>query len=318
VSDPRTVETSGDLSLAGSERPPIAVGGTEDVFFQPESVTGDVHVTDAEYVFTHQSVDETGGVPDPETELVGDEDAYVESGGVDGDLILSGVADVFVPADSAEGTLSVVGGENVYSAAGPDTDPTDYDRRTHGWQQTGSVADPDVGVSATGAGHEVTVTRARGEIEVYVVGWDHEVSIEGRGAQVTVYVCGYENTVSVGPYCAVEVAGEAGFDNTVESAPYPAADLIEQSKREAFRTAGFGRQKVIYQQEATDEEWCPNCGEPADAVVERHQMEAWFLFGYPLVTYDRSTTPARECEHCSPNAVEAATLTPDERREVLE
>ncbi|WP_227377345.1 hypothetical protein [Haladaptatus halobius] len=45
-------------------------------------------------------------------------------------------------------------------------------------------------------------------------------------------------------------------------------------------------------------------------------MEAFFLFDHPLKTYDRSTNPAVECEHCSPNAV-TTDLSEHERRNIL-
>lgn len=315
----RTLSSEGDLSLAGSERPPVSVTGTEDVFLRPASVAGDVHVTDAEYVFTHQPLGQRGDPPEPTTEIRGDEDAYVEPGGVDGDLTLSGVGDVFVPAGATEGTLSILGSENVYSAEtdGLDVDPDACDVVTHGWQQQAHGTDPDVGVSVTGAGHDVTVDRVRADVDVYVVGWGHDVELDGRGSDVSVHFCGYDNTVTVGPYLSGSVASEAGFDNSLEEKPFPVADLVEQSKREAFRSAGFGRQKVIYQEPASGEEWCRNCGEPADAIVERHQLEAFFLFSYPLYVYERSTNPAVECEHCSPNAHDA-TLSREERRDVLQ
>lgn len=312
----RTLSSAGDLSLAGSEVPPVSVTGTEDVFLRTESTAGDVHVTDAEYVFTHQSLGQSEEPPEPETRIRGDEDAYVESGGVEGDLTLSDVGDVFVPAGAATGTLSILGSENVYSASEPDVDPTSCDVVTHGWQQRARESDPDTGVYVTGAGHDVTVEHVRDAIDVYVVGWGHEIELTGKNAEVSVHFCGYDNTVSVGPYLDATAESDAGFDNAVDEAPFPVSDLIEQSKREACKTAGFGRHKVIYQEPASGEEWCRNCGEPADAIVERRQMEAFFVFSYPLWVYERSTNPAVECEHCSPNAHDA-TLSTEERRDVL-
>jgi hypothetical protein len=293
----------------------VSVTDTEDVFLRGASVAGDLDVTDAEYVFTHQTLGEGEGPPEPTTTIRGDEDAYVESGGVDGDLTLSGVADVFVPTGAVDGTLSVLGSENVYSATA-DADPEACDVVSHGWQQRARESDPDTGVYVTGAGHDVRVDQVRTDLDVYVVGWGHEVDLDGRGGDVSVHFCGYDNTVSVGPYLSGSVESDAGFDNAVDEEPFPVGDLVEQSKREACETAGFGRHKVVYQEPATAE-WCGNCGEPADAVVERHQMEAFFLFGYPVWVYERSTNPANECEHCSPNARDP-TLTADERRDVFQ
>ena len=312
----RTLASEGDLSLAGSEVPPVSVTDTADVFLRTGGVGGDVHVTDAEYVFTHQSLGQTAGPPEPQTRIRGDEDAYVEREGVDGDLTLADVADVFVPRAAADGTLSVLGSENVYSAAAPDLDPDACDVVSHGWEQRVRESDPDTGVYLTGAGHDVTVEQVRGDVDVYVVGWGHEIELTGRGAAVSVHFCGYDNTVSVGPYLESSVESDAGFDNAVDEAPFPVEDLIEQSRREACKTAGFGRHRVIFQEPASDEEWCRNCGEPADAIVERHQMEAFFCFSYPVWVYEQSTNPAVECEHCSPNAHDPS-LTSQERREVF-
>ncbi|AUV80624.1 hypothetical protein C2R22_02250 [Salinigranum rubrum] len=312
----RNVSSAGDLTLAGSEAPPVSVTETEDVFLRSDGVAGDVHVTDAEYVFTHQSLGQSEEPPDPRTRIAGDEDAYVEPGGVDGDLTLANVADVFVPREAAAGTLSVLGSENVYSAPDPEIGLDACDVVSHGWQQRAEGSDPDTGVYVTGAGHAVTVDRVREDVDVYVVGWGHEVELDGRGSDVSVHFCGYDNTVRLGPYLSGSVESDAGFDNAVDEEPFPVEDLVEQSKREACKTAGFGRHKVIYQEPAS-EEWCGNCGEPADAVVERHQMEAFFLFSYPVWVYERSTNPAMECEHCSPNAHDAS-LTADERRDVLQ
>ncbi|SFR67729.1 hypothetical protein [Halogeometricum limi] len=304
---------SGDLSLAGSETPPVTVADPEDVFLQTESVSGDLRLTDVEYVFTNQSVESVDDEASARTTLTPGEDAYVEFGGVDGDLTVEGAGDVFVPADAAAGGLDAVGAENVYRADGPES-PRVLDVVTNGWKQTATAADPDEGVYVTGAKHEVSVKKVRTAIDVYVVGYDHEVEISGREAAVNVHFVGRDNTVSVGPYLSASVESDAGFDNALEEAPYPVEDLIEQTKSEATRT--FGRHKIIYQRPASDEDWCPNCGEPADAIVERHQMEAFFLLGYPLKVYDRSTNPARECEHCSPNTTRVE-LNRDERREIL-
>jgi hypothetical protein len=121
--------------------------------------------------------------------------------------------------------------------------------------------------------------------------------------------------VRVGPYLSATVGSEAGFDNVVDEAAYPPADLIETTRSEAFSDVGFGRRTVDFQRPANDER-CGACGEPADAVIERLQVEAFFVFGYPLWTYERSADPSQECERCSPNAVDAPPAEPD-RRDVL-
>ncbi|MFC4359105.1 hypothetical protein ACFO0N_14240 [Halobium salinum] len=311
---------SGDVTLAGGEAPPVALHGTADSFVRPNAVEGNLDVKNAEYVFTGVAPDGAAGGWAPETEVRGDiEDGYVDPGGVAGDLRISGAEGVFVARDGVEGDLRVSGAENVFDLdrdEGPEADPAEYDLRLDGWEQSGRVEDPTVGASISGARGEVRIEKAHHDLEIYVVGHHNEVVVEGREATVTVHLVGYENEVSVGPYLSAEVGSEAGFDNRVEEAPYPAADLVETTRSEAFSNAGVGRRKVTFQRPVDGEEGCGNCGEPADAVIERLQLEAFFLFGRPLKTYDRSANPTQECEHCSPNAVNAA-FTAEECRNVL-
>ncbi|SFK64021.1 hypothetical protein SAMN04487950_0327 [Halogranum rubrum] len=307
----------GDVTLAGSERPPVELRDPADVFVTSDSVGGDLTVQNAEYVFTHQAVESDTTVPDAETAIGGNlEDGYVER--VDGDVVVSDAEDVFVAVDAADSAFTAPGAENVYTdEKTPDATPDEYDVATVGWQQSGSASDPSTGVYAVGMDHEVELTKTRQNLELYLVGHGHDVHVDGRSAELSIHFVGYENTVHVGPYLTADVVSEAGFDNEVDEKPYPAEDLVEMSRREAYSNAGFGRRKVTFQVPTDDEEWCPNCGRAADAVVERHQLEAFFLFGRPLWTYEQSTNPACECEHCSPNAVHAE-LSPDERRAVLE
>ncbi|MFC4451603.1 hypothetical protein [Halorussus aquaticus] len=307
----------GDVTLTGHEDAPVAVRDPEDVFLRADSVAGDLELRNPEYVFTHRPTGGGADVDDPETVVRGDlEDGYAEPEGVTGDAAVADAEDVFVSAGAVGGHLSVVGPENVYAdEVEPPRDPGEYDVALTGWKQSGSSSDPDAGVRVTGAHHEVTVEKTRTDIDVYVVGHDHEIEITGRSAGVSVYLLGYDNTVTVGPYLDSEVVADTGFDNEVAAQPYPVEDLVETSKAEAFDRAGFGRRKVTYQV-PSDDDWCPNCGEPADAIVARHQMEALFVFGHPIRTYERSTNPAKECEHCSRSAFDAE-LTESERKDVL-
>lgn len=308
---------NGDVTLTGTETEPVEVHDPADAFFQTHSVTGDLEIRNPEYVYTHHPIDGEADVSDPATTIGGDlEDAYGPTDGVDGDTVISDAEDVFVSTDAVDGGLSVVGAENVFETEGPDRDPDEYDTCTVGWQQSDEVSDPETGVYVTGLGHEVHAERVRRDVDVYVVGRNHEVVLDGRNATVTVHFLGTGNTVRVGSYLGGVVASDTGSDNELLEEPYPVEDLIELSKDEAFSNAGFGRRKITYQVPATDEEWCPNCGEPANAIIERHQMEAFFLLGTPVWTYGRSTNPAKECEHCSPNAMNVR-LTERERKEAL-
>ncbi|RZV06386.1 hypothetical protein BDK88_3937 [Natrinema hispanicum] len=308
---------NGDVTINGSERPPIELHDPADVFVTTAGVGGDLEVRNAEYVFTHQSVDSGVSVADAETTIRGDlEDGYVER--TDGDIRITDTEDVFVATDAVDGEFSAPGAENVYTdAVSTAVTPTEYDVSTVGWQQSGHASDPSTGGYAVGMDHEIELEGVRTDIELYLVGHGHEVSVDGRSAEVSVHFLGYDNTVNVGPHLATNVVSDTGFDNEIDAEPYPAADLIEMSRDEAYANAGFGRRKVTFQVPADDEDWCSNCGREADAIIERHQMEAFFLFRIPVWTYEQSTNPAQECEHCSPNVVHAE-LSPEERRRVFE
>ncbi|UPM43044.1 hypothetical protein [Halocatena salina] len=309
---------SGDVTLTGSLDAPIEIRDPDDVFIQMEGVDGDLIASNPENVFTHLSLGDAPSAIDAETTVRGDlEDGYVRNGGVAGDLIVTDAEDVFVPVHAAR-TVSTDGAENTYSAAEIDV-PTDtrvYDSTTTGWRQSDAIEDPETGVYVTGAHHTVEIDRTSTDIDVYVVGYGHEVTVTGRDADINVVILGYENTVRVGQRLSVDDRTTTGFDNEIIDDPYPVEDLIETTKDEAFDAAGFGRSKVTYQVPATDEQWCQNCGEAADAIIERHQLDAWFLFGRPVRVYGKSMNPAMECEHCSMNTV-ATELSETERKNLL-
>lgn len=318
-SSPQSTTYSGDVTFTGSLEPPIEMTDPDDVFVQMNGVSGDLAVNNAENVFTHSSSENEVAVTDVETTVRGDlEDGYVQDDGIAGDLRITDGEDVFIPAHAVSGALGVGGAENIYSETDVDvpSDPSVYDASPTGWRQSATVSDPDTGVYVTGARHTVEVDRTTNDIDIYVVGYGHEVTIEGRAAAVNVCILGYENTIRIGSRLSVEDRTETGFDNEVIDEPYPVEDLIETTKQAAYDDAGFGRHKTTYQMPASDEEWCPNCGAAADAIVERHHVDAWFFFGYPIKVYGKSMNPAMECEHCSMNAVQN-TLTEQERKNVL-
>ncbi|ELZ95913.1 hypothetical protein C440_06472 [Haloferax mucosum ATCC BAA-1512] len=307
----------GDVTLNGSEQPPVELRDPADVFVGAESIDGDLTVQNAEYVFTHSPVTGSNAVADAETEIAGTiEDGYVQS--VPGDVLLSHAEDVFISADAVDGTVSAPGAENVYS---DDTslaaDADSYDVSTFGWEQSGRATDPEAGVYAVGMSHDIELANVRRDVELYLVGHGHDVRVDGKGAEISIHFVGYDNTVHVGPYLSSTVETETGFDNDVDAEPYPAEDLVEMSRSEAYSNAGFGRTKVTFQVPHDGDDWCSNCGQAAEAIIERHQLEAFFLFGHPVWTFDQSTNPAHECEHCSPNAIRAE-LTERERRTIFD
>lgn len=310
-------EFTGDVRVDGGATEPVELRGAEDVYVSAEAVAGRLTIVDPEHIFTDVPADgEDGDADAVRTVITGDlDDGYVDR--VDGDLLITEVEDVYVEHRAAE-TLSSLGAEGVFydDAAAPTRSPEDYEVSVSGWNRTREVKDPRDGISVRGGTNELTVRDARHDLTVYIAGWGNEVRIEGQAVEVTVYFVGRENHVSVGPYVTATTGAESGFDNELESDPLPPEALVEQTEDEAYRGAFFGRHKVTYQEPAPEKEWCPNCGESADAVITRKQRDAFFLFGTPIRTYD-SGDGAFECEHCTPVAIGPVELTPDERKRIL-
>lgn len=315
ASGPSATHYDGDVTLTG-ESGPVVVEDPADAFVRTGAVDGDLKVVDPEYVFTDAPVSGETAVGEPELRIAGDlEDGYVDRRGVDGDAVLVDAADVFLAADATTGVVDVTGAESVFRADEDPPDTTGFETLV-GWRRDATLEDPAAGVALVGARHDVTVTGVTEDLTLYVVGHDHRLRVEGppdRDVSLTVRFVGYDNTVRVGPYQTVGSTTEAGYDNVVDADPYPVSDLVETTKGEAFGLATFGRQKVTYQTEA-DEEWCPNCGTDADAVIERHQTDAFLLFGIPVRTYDEGGV-SYECEACAVRT--DASLSEAERQSVL-
>ncbi|QLH81467.1 DUF3060 domain-containing protein [Halosimplex pelagicum] len=322
TSDARTERYSGDVRLAGSHEAPVDLRGAADVFVGPDGVAGTLRLADAEYVYTDVVPPGDGGTDPAEsppavaTEVTGDiEDGYVEN--ADGDVVIRDVEDVFVASGAAE-AVDPAGAEQVFhdGAATPTEDPAGYDVTVTGWDHTRDARDPRDGVSVRGAKNTVEVTEGKHDLTVYVVGWDNEVRIEGRGVDATVFFVGRDNRVSVGPYVSATTAAESGFDNVVDSDPVPPEAVVQTSKEEAHADATVGRHRITWQEPAPDKDWCPNCGEDADAVIARRQKDAFFLFGTAVRTYDDGGV-SYECERCSRHVAGDVALDADERRDAL-
>lgn len=315
ASGPAASHYDGDVTLTG-EPGPVVMEDPMDAFVHPDAVAGDLKLVDPEYVFTDTPVGGGATVGEPELRVAGDlDDGYVDERGVAGDAVLADAEDVFLAADAVDGTLDVTGAEQVFRAEREPPDVSGFETLV-GWRRSAEIEAPAEGVALVGARHDVTVTGVTEDLTVYLVGHDHRLRVDGpRGAdaEVTVRFVGYENTVRVGPYPTVGATTEAGYDNVVDPDPFPVGDLVETSKDEAYGVASFGRQKVTYQKPA-NEEWCPNCGTDADAVIERHQEDVFLVFGLPVKTYDEGGV-SYECEQCAVRT--DAALSEAERRSVL-
>lgn len=322
---PRRV--SGDARVAEADGP-VGLGVPEDVFVHGDAVDGDLYVRDGEYVFTDVPTDHdasadddasadtdasAGTSPAVQTAIEGSEDGYVEQAG--GDVVVDS-EDVFVHHAGAD-RVDASGAEQVFAddTAQPTKPPAEYEVTVSGWQHEREARDPRDGVSVVGARNEIVVRELDHDATVYVVGWGNDVRVEGRDAEVSVFFVGRDNTVTVGPFLSAAVAAESGFDNNLDHEPVPASAVVQTTREEAHEQATFGRHKLTWQEPASDEEWCPNCGSKADAVIRRRQRDAFYVLGQPVRTYDEGGE-SFECEHCS-RYDGPVSLTETERREAL-
>lgn len=314
TNNPTTKQYSGDVTLDGSHNTPVRLDGEEkceDVYLLSNSVEGDLRIENAEYVYTQQPTSDDATIDTVETDVKGDprfEDGYIEN--VAGDAILANVQDVFVPHDAVEGSLEVAGAENIFTDA--DTTPddlTDFDVQTSGWKRSKHASTVRNGLYVTGGKADVTVDDIEDGAELYIVGFDHDITIEGSNADVDIHIVGRDNNIHFGPYVNYELVSETGFDNQITQDEFPVSDLIETPKEDAFPL--FGRSKVTWQEPAPEKNRCPNCGERTDAIIERHNMDAFFLFGSAVKEYDPDSH-SYECDSCSFNGGADVNLSDDE------
>ncbi|WP_049971806.1 hypothetical protein [Haladaptatus cibarius] len=312
-----TESYSGDVTLTGDEQTPIEIDGADNVHVLSGSIDGNLKVVNAEYVFTNT---ETGGEVDLdgiETEISGAlEDGYVMPDGATGDVVIRDAGDVFIEHNAVSGELQVVGSERVFddSDAGTPTAREEYDETVTGWERSLHSSDPSTGVGVAGGRCSVEIEELTREIDLYVTGWKNSVDIEGNRGTVNLHLAGSHNTIEVAPYVDLNVATDTGVENTVTERTIPHEDIIQTTKSEAYPS--FGRAKVTYQEPAPDQNHCPSCGADAATVIERHQEDAFFLFGLPMYTFDEGGA-SYECEECSRNVGPDVSLSESERKNIL-
>lgn len=312
---------SGDITLTGDAKAPVELSNKhnlENVYIKPNSVDGDLAIKNVEYVFTNQETGGSTNMGTVSTEISGDlDDGYVEN--VNGGLVIDGADDVFIAHNAVSGTIQSVGEEQQFRDES-DTKPPSlsvFDRDVTGWQQQETVNSPTTGVSVNGCENNVTIKDVTDNIHVYVLGWNNNVRINAKRATVTLHMTGSHNTIEVNPYTDLEIATNSGIENAIEQDTFPVTDLIESSKSEAYNDAFFGRRKITYQEPAMDKDICPGCGAKADAVIERHQEDAFFILSYPLYHFETGDV-SYECEECSGNAMPKVELTEAERKDILQ
>ena len=314
----RSTTYSGDVTLNGDEQPPVKLVAPENVYVKSGAVDGDLKLLNAEYVYTNTAAGETADVGSIETEISGTiEDGYIEPDGVSGDVLVVDAEDVFIEHDAVDGDLQIIGDEQRFHDES-DTAPLpreQYDDGVTGWDRELSVTDPNTGVSVTGGRNSARIKNSTSEFDLYLTGWNNSVRVDGHGS-LRLHLIGSNNTVEVSAYTDVTVATETGHNNTVRADEFPVEDLIKTSQSAAYREAFVGRKKITYQAPATDEDYCPNCGVTADAIVERHREDAFFFFGYPIYQFE-AHGGSYECEECSAHAHPDVQLSESERKDLF-
>jgi len=309
---------TGDITLNGDEQPPVKLVDPENVHVKSGAVDGDLKILNAEFVYTNTTAGGTVDIGTIETEISGTiEDGYLESGGVSGDVVVVDAEDVFIEHDAVGGDLQIIGDEQRFHDES-DTAPLpreQYDEDITGWDREHSVTEPDTGISVTGGRNSVRVENSTAEFELYLTGWNNKVRVDGHGS-LQLHLIGSNNTVEVSAYTDVTVATETGHDNTVSVDDFPVEDLIKTSQSAAYREAFMGRKKITYQVPAMGEDYCPGCGATADAIIERHQEDAFFLFGYPIYQFEAGSG-SYECEECSTHAHPDVRLSESERKDLF-
>lgn len=311
---------SGDITFSNRTETPVRVDSPENVHLVSGGVDGNIKIIDADYVFLAAEEDTGSVTVDSVAETIQGsiEDVYTEPGGVTGDLVIENAGDVFIEPGAATGSIAVKGQEQLFADVDEHITARDDDTRTvTGWERSSLQTAPTTGVGVTGGRCELTVEKLQTDIDLYITGWSNRVTVDGRGCELTVHIVGSYNEVSVGPYVSVERGTDAGLENTVESEDIPYADLIDTTKDEALDTATFGRHRLTYQVPASEEEYCPSCGASANRIIRRKQLDAFFVFGTPLYTYEQGGD-SYECEECSMSAHPDVQLSEEERKELFQ
>jgi hypothetical protein len=311
---------TGDVTLNGDEQAPVRIENPENAYIKTGAIDGDLKVLNAEYVYTNTQAGGNVDVDKVQTKISGTiEDSYIERNAVTGDVVIVDAEDVFIEHDAVSGELQIVGEEQRFNDSS-DTEPLNrgrYDEEITGWQRSLHPENPDTGISVVGCESVARVKNAEDNFELFVTGWNNEVRIDGVGNTVTIHLIGAKNTIEVSAYTNTEIATDTGHDNEITVDTFPVDDLIRQSKGEAYNNAFVGRKKITYQEPAMGEDYCPNCGATADAIIERHQEDAFFLLSYPIYHFETSTA-SYECEECSTDAHPEVGLSEDERKDVLQ
>jgi len=317
-----TVNVENDVTITGDEEPPISLQHAENVYIESGAVIGDLLIENAEYIFSNEKTGDSVSFESPNTTLTNEvpsriDDGYIRTDGVTGDLKISNVEDVFIEANAVSGNIQIIGEEQRFHDQS-DIEPPHadgYDKYITGWNHTQTVTNPKTGVKIFGGKNTVNIEIPYGtNAHIYITGWNNTINISGKG-NATLHVIGSENTINLNGYISKTIATKSDINTTITTISIPAEDFIETTKSEAFNKASFGRNKVTYQEPSTKHEKCPSCKEETESIIERHQLDAFFIFGHPIWTFEPST-PSHECENCT-DIKPDVNLTADERENLL-
>jgi hypothetical protein len=317
-----TVNVENDVMITGDEKPPVSLHAAENVHIESGAVSGDLLIENAEYVFSNEKTGGSVTINSPNTKLTNSNpskvgDGYIRNDSVSGDLKISNVEDVFIESDAADGNIHIIGEEQRFYDQSDITPPhaDGFDTYVTGWNHTETINNPETGLKIFGGKNTANIEIPYGSnAHIYITGWNNTINIEGKGS-ATLHIVGSDNTISLSGYIDKTIATESDLNTDITTRSIPVEDFIETTKSEAFSNASFGRNRVTYQEPATEHNKCPACQSKNNTIIARNQLDAFFIFNHPIWTFEPST-PSHECKECT-DIEPDITLTQDEKEDLL-
>jgi len=176
-------------------------------------------------------------------------------------------------------------------------------------------------------GGTISVESERGSVEftatddvVLTVGGErNSVTAHGSGSTVRLSIDGDRNSVSIARSLDLEIHDDEGVANSIDrhGEEQSGPELVRTDRAEAYADLGlFDYTMVSYQTNATEREFCHNCGRDAETIVRRHEETVLAVFGFTVTLGER--TGSDECPECTPHVPdEDVELSEAERREIF-
>jgi len=194
----------------------------------------------------------------------------------------------------------------------------DSELRVVGTRKSRSLGDVSGSVTVESEQGSVDFT-ATDDVTLTVGGERNSVTAEGSGATVRLAIEGDRNSVSVARSLDLEIIGDEGVANSIDrhGEAQSGPDLVRTDREEAYTDVGlFDYTVVSYQTNATEREFCHNCGRDAETIIRRHEEKVLSVFGLTVTVGER--TGSDECPECTPHVPdEDVELTESERREIF-